>query len=226
MTLIVPIAVGLVWGGSALANRLSNLFLGESTTSSKTNQVAKETLAPIPDAFFSDAISIIKSMVENQAPEQCSQTLFDSKSIPAATLQFMKTTTLSEIEFKDTDGATKFKVAKKANNEEFIEFSNRSATNGELRADLLRDKIESKRNEESGKDVTLYDAIKEFLGSILESDTYSMFEGLCKTSYPMIEKPKLDAFTLQLFELLKEGESVDVQKAKEIFQNTTIPPLN
>jgi hypothetical protein len=100
--------------------------------------------------------------------------------------QIMKNTNLSDISF-EIDNTTTFKIKNKQTND-FIVFSNRTPTAGELRGINLRNNLLEKKLT-APRDLTLYQALIDIIRNIYNSDsftyllrTFSGIQGFAKTT--------------------------------------------
>lgn len=237
-TLVIPLAVALVWGGSALAGRVSNFFSKSNATAQKADDLASKILSPNKRTnkgkveiqqyfsskeqhkqFLDDTIIGMKSLVTFGDLEKSSDVLFDSSSMPEGGVEFMKGIKLGEIKFEESEKEGKFKIVNKANPSEYLEFSNRSSSRGEPRGKILQENLEAMLKEAGGEDRTLHSAITEMLTPGIGSPFYLAYKQPTAHNYPGISEEKIDAFASKVLDALIRGEGVDEERAAQMLQD-------
>ena len=202
-TLVIPIAIALLWCGNRLLGRVKKIFVGNGDTACKVNQVAVKQGISKQDPTYEVALVLAESIFKSRTVEDNYETLFDSRSVSEENIHFMKNVKLGDIRFEKSEDPSKFKVVKRRHPNAFIELSDRTPTKGELRANILREKLAKILGVEGGECKTLYDAITEIYGSVLDHPMYLQFKKDAPLLNNEINLEKLDELVLQISETLR-----------------------
>jgi hypothetical protein len=167
---------------------------------------------------FAAAKQIAAARVENYGMTLC------DRELTSTDLEFLRRTSLENIVFDNVTDTTLFQIKDKSTNTSMI-FSNRRPTRGELRGEILREKLVALQKQNPNQ--SIYQAIDSVISSGKTSDIYTVYhvDPTFFTSYQLTETTA-DYYLFKMIRDLKSGrvsDETDEETLPTLYQDLPIP---